>query len=500
MRKAIGTLAVFFIAVSTWGQQPSADSEADKLKAAAALFGPVEHDGPVACSDDKACSASAMPSVNNVIDMAFAQAGTQSGLPPNTEILKITNNQALLKNQAARPVSAAPTAPAQARVPAATVSTPPQAQNNASVPVNQPVAAVSPQQTPAQPKQPEQQVSPKPQAPSKQVKQFNPSEFRPNVRWEESHSTHFDIYTQKLPNGIGSANLALLFETSYQTLRRFIPWMMSGRVRVFVYQNENSYLENEPEARSWTRALAYPLRGEIAVYDVPGKIDELRAIFTHELTHIFTQQFFDNRPNATIQPPLWLDEGLAVLVEDQSYSGSNGGPWNNDYVTRSFVRDRQKQTGIFGSERMFNRPTQYRPPTYGNIAARGPDGNFGRMRRRGRPIRLMNFEDFIKEGSLDAAEKNKNTQNWYLQAYLMVRFLLNPGGGSSPTKRMQFERFTRLLAQGEQMRDPSSGYLVKDGLGKPVYQKYDLSQALGRTYWYSSVPAFEDAFWQWLNK
>ena len=112
----------------------------------------------------------------------------------------------------------------------------------------------------------------------------------------------------------------------------------------------------------------------------------------------------------------------------------------------------------------------------------------------------MNFEDFVKDNSLDRAEASQNTQNWYLQAYLMVRFLLNPSGSSSPTNRMQFERFTRLLAEGEAVRNPETGYLVKDANGKQVYKKYDLVQALSRTYWYNSMDSFEDAFWQWLRK
>ena len=87
--------------------------------------------------------------------------------------------------------------------------------------------------------------------------------------------------------------MAMAFETAYDTLRRFVPWMMSGRVRVFVYQDHNSYLRYEPEAKAWSRAIAYPTRGEIVVYDEPGKMQELKEVFAHELTHIFTQQFFD---------------------------------------------------------------------------------------------------------------------------------------------------------------------------------------------------------------
>lgn len=491
MRNTIGTLVVFIVAIFLWGQQPSVQTETDKLTAAASLFGPVIPDGVVPCSQDKGCSASQRSSnLNKIIDNAFEQ----SAAPMSAEMEQALKQMEQRQANAAQAAVKQPAGKGANRYlfPSSDNSAPQESapDKTAQKPQNEPVAQGE-QEVDAQPQEPAQ-TSQKPV----QAEKFNPNDFRPNVRWEESHSTHFDIYTQKVAGKIGSANLPMIFESSYQTLRRFIPWMMAGRVRVFVYQSEKSYLDNEPEAKSWTRALAYPFRGEIVVYDVPGKTQELKEVFTHELTHIFTQQFFDNRKNATIQPPLWLDEGLAVLVEDQAYTGSSGGPWNEDYLTHFFVRDRKTQNS-FSSGSMF-RQTSRRPPTYGSVG-RGPAG-FSEKRRRGRPIKLMNFEDFVKESSLDAAEAAKNTQNWYLQSYLMVRFLLNPGGGSSPSNRMQFERFTRLLAQGEALRSPETGYLVKDANGKQVYKKYGLEEALLRTYWYNSIGAFEDSFWQWLRK
>ena len=184
-------------------------------------------------------------------------------------------------------------------------------------------------------------------------KKFNPNAFRPGVTWVPSKSTHFDIYTQKSEGHIGSANMALTFETAYDTLRRFIPWMMSGRVRVFVYQDHDSYLRYEPEAKAWTRAIAYPTRGEIVVYDEAGHSQELKETFAHELTHIFTQQFFDKHKTGRIMTPTWLDEGLAVLVEDHMFTGKDGGPWNNDYRTLRFVRDPKTMPASFSSSKMF---------------------------------------------------------------------------------------------------------------------------------------------------
>ena len=313
-------------------------------------------------------------------------------------------------------------------------------------------------------------------------KKFNPNAYRPGVTWTLSKSTHFDIYTQKRSSGISSSNMSMTFESAYQTLRRFIPWMMSGRVRVFVYQDYQSYLRHEPNAKAWTRALAYPTRGEIVVYDEPGKTQELKEVFTHELTHIFTQQFFDSHKTGRIMTPTWLDEGLAVLMEDQAYNGSKGGPWNNDFKTLNFQRDPSTEVATFGSSSMFGSAKKLT------------------AKRAGKPLYFTPFAEFMEEGSLSAAEGRDKTQDWYFQAYTMVRFLLNPAGGASPSNRMQFEQFTRLLSQGEAVRNPSTGFLVKDSRGKTVYQPYSVEKALGRAYRYSTIANFEDNFWRWAGK
>ena len=317
-------------------------------------------------------------------------------------------------------------------------------------------------------------------------KKFNPNAFRPGVTWVASKSTHFDIYTEKRTSGVGSANMGMLFESSYQTLRRFIPWMMSGKVRVFVYQDHQSYLRHEPNAQAWTRALAYPTRGEIVVYDEPGKSQELKEVFTHELTHIFTQQFFDKHNTGRIMTPTWLDEGLAVYMEDHAYNGRQGGPWNHDFKTINFQRDPSQSAPSFSSKSMFG-------------SSGSSKSSFG-SKRKGPPLYFTPFEAFMQEGSLQSSEGRGKTQDWYFQAYTMVRFLLNPAGGTSPSNRMQFEQFTRLLAQGEALRDPSTGFLVKDSRGKTVYQPYSVEKALGRAYRYGTIANFEDNFWRWASR
>ena len=324
-------------------------------------------------------------------------------------------------------------------------------------------------------------------------KAFNPNAFRPGVEWIPSKSTHFDIYTQKPTGAGGSSNMALTFESAYNTLRRFIPWMMSGKVKVFVYQDHNSYLRYEPEAKAWTRAIAYPTRGEIVVYDEPGKTKELQEVFAHELTHIFTQQFFDKHHTGRIMTPTWLDEGLAVLVEDQMFAGrQSGGQWDQDYRTLRFERDPKTTVAAFGSKSMFG--SGFKAKSFMPVSQRRQG------KRQGKKIRLVSFEDFMQEGSLDVAEAKSDMQNWYLQAYLMVRFLLNPAGGSSPSNKMQFEQFTRLIAEGEAVRNPSTGFLVRDSRGKQVYEPYSVEKALGKAYRYGNASSFEDAFWHWLDK
>ncbi len=315
-------------------------------------------------------------------------------------------------------------------------------------------------------------------------KAFNPSAYRPGVTWLPSKSTHFDIYTQKRTEGIPSANMPMTFESAYQTLSRFIPWMMSGRVRVFVYQDRASYLRHEPNAIAWSRAVAYPTRGEVVVYDEPGKNQELKESFTHELTHIFTQQFFDSHKTGQLMTPLWLDEGLAVMMEDQAYNGAKGGPWANDLKTINFQRNPASTVGIgvpsssmFGSSNLMKKNSK----------------------KRGKTIVFDTFEDFMQDNSLQVADSKGKAQDWYLQAYAMVRFLFNPSGSSSPSNRMQFEQFTRLLSQGEPKRNPSTGFTVKDKNGKTIYEPYSVEKALGKAYRYNNIASFEDGFWRWAN-
>lgn len=324
-----------------------------------------------------------------------------------------------------------------------------------------------------------------PSAPAPSKRPFNPNDYRPGVQWQRSNSNHFVIYTQKRDGGIGSSNMSMAFETAYATLRRNIPWMMSDKVRVFVYQDHNNYLKYEPNAKAWSRALAYPTRGEIVVYDEPGKQQQLKEVFTHELTHIFTQKFFDKHHTGRLMTPAWLDEGLAVYMEDQAYNGLKGGPWTNDFKTLNFQRSKQTQPASFRSTNLFGSGAR----TFGTSNGR----------RRGKPVYFLPFDQFVEEGSLDVMDARGKAQDWYFQAYTMVRFLLNPAGGASPSNRMQFEQFTRLMAQGEQVRDPRSGFLMRDKNGKPVYELYSAEKALGRAFRYNSVDNFEDAFWRWAN-
>ena len=229
--------------------------------------------------------------------------------------------------------------------------------------------------------------------------------------------------------------------------------------------------------------MAYPTRGEIVVYDEPGKQRELQEVFTHELTHIFTQQFFDSHKTGRIMTPTWLDEGLAVFMEDQAAGGAKGGPWSNDLKTLNFQPNPSNVPPSFGSSTLFSLSFRSRL----------------KSKKEGNPVYFVAFEEFMEEDSLPGAEGRNQVQNWYFQAYAMVRFLLNPAGGSTPSNRMQFEQFTRLISQGEAKRDPSTGFLVKDSRGKTVYEPYSVEKALGRAFRYNSIANFEDNFWHWAG-
>ena len=140
--------------------------------------------------------------------------------------------------------------------------------------------------------------------------------------WHEIVSPHFRIFHEA---NWTPAGIVLELEKIHGMLRLdmsiFSPWMATEKAKIYIYANQKSYVEGEFKPPQWSRGLAIYEKRCIVIYD-DGNRESLRSVCSHELTHLFFESFFAETGR---MPPLWLNEGLAVMMEDRS-AGANG-PW-----------------------------------------------------------------------------------------------------------------------------------------------------------------------------
>ena len=305
-----------------------------------------------------------------------------------------------------------------------------------------------------------------------------------NVKWIDSSSRNFVIKVEPQTSGVMTPNLGMKFETVHQSLGKNIPWMMSGKAKVYVYQNRQSFLKNEPVASSWSGAFFSPSEDRIVMYDEPKNTSKMIEQFTHELTHLFVEEFF-NPPSEgyKLEPPVWLNEGLAVNMEDIA-SNSKGGVWASDLVVINILSDSEKKKLLSRLRSGQGLSAQEKRAAAANMVS-------------AKTVAFTKFSDFIKNSSYDIAEQKGDVENWYFQAYAMVRFLFRTKNSAYPDKRMQFEQFTKMLKTFEDKKD-AKGNVVRDASGRIVKKRISTEAALRKAYGFRDINDFENKFWKWL--
>jgi hypothetical protein len=208
--------------------------------------------------------------------------------------------------------------------------------------------------------------------------------------WRSKTSPHFEIYHESAwsPGAI-SLELERMFSTMRLTMAMFAPWMTTQKSRVYIYASQQTYLAGEFNPPRWSKGLAYPQRKTVVVYDT-GDMEKLRAVLAHELSHLYFEGYFAEKLS---YPPQWLNEGLAVYLEDLVVPG--GGPWSR--ALPHFGKDRRLPFG-----------------------------------------RLVSAE-------LDKLGGDAQITDWYLQSFAAVTMLYRP------SSRLQFKNFCDSLRDGEKL-------------------------------------------------
>ena len=309
-----------------------------------------------------------------------------------------------------------------------------------------------------------------------------------DIKWINSNVGNYTIKIEPHTDTLMTPNLALQFSNVSQMLRQNIPWMIPGKINVEVYQDKKSFLiHNRGLAEGWSGAFFDPDRNLIAMYDEPDRVTRMMKKFTHELTHLFVENTF-NPPNSKAprkEPPVWLNEGLAVNMEDIAKT-PHGGGWHHDLVL----------INIFSSGE--HKILQERKKS-GNALSDKEKQALRSFAVTDKIVFFQNFAAFMEPDSYDKAVANGKVNDWYLQAYAMVRFLFEPGNSAAPAKYMQFKQFMELLVKYSPKKD-KNGKLLLTADGKKIMARPTEEEALKTAYRYKNVTAFEEAFWDWLTK
>lgn len=144
--------------------------------------------------------------------------------------------------------------------------------------------------------------------------------LKPDINEEDFkqlRSTHFIIFYDRKVDEAYALKIKDTAERFYRiitgefNLVRDTPWLWEKRTKIFIAKDKEDYLDKFG-CSSWSAACV-DYRDRI-IYTYPD-YRGFKPVFIHELTHIIFRE-----SAGTKRLPLWLDEGMAVYVEDK-YAG-----------------------------------------------------------------------------------------------------------------------------------------------------------------------------------
>ncbi|HAT73223.1 MAG TPA: hypothetical protein DCS63_10455 [Elusimicrobia bacterium] len=208
--------------------------------------------------------------------------------------------------------------------------------------------------------------------------------------WQSKTSPHFEVLHQSAwsPGAI-SLEVEKMYSSMRMSMAMFAPWMVKERTKIYIYSSQDDYLRGEFKPPRWSKGLAYPARKIVVVYDT-GDIVKLKAVIAHELSHLYFEGYFAEKLK---YPPQWLNEGLAVYMEDLAFP--EGGPWGS--ALAYFPRERQAP-----------------------------------------------FPGFF-DLKIDQLDSDVRIADWYLQSFGTVMYLYRPH------TRLQFKGLCEALRSGEEL-------------------------------------------------
>ncbi len=152
----------------------------------------------------------------------------------------------------------------------------------------------------------------------------------PESAWSVDQTAHFSVHHENPGGSPADDNLVeRIYAGLHPALSTLVPWMTDKKVDVYLYETRESFLKGRFSPPPWSGGLMSDADGEkaLAVY---APLDEVVA--AHELTHLYFHSYFDEK---SVSPPAWLDEGLAVTMQDQALRPPD--PRDKGPILRGFI-------------------------------------------------------------------------------------------------------------------------------------------------------------------
>ena len=148
--------------------------------------------------------------------------------------------------------------------------------------------------------------------------------------WRETTSPHFLVKHEMpwAPPGF-VMNLERMHSRLRMDLGMFSPWMAKERIKLYLYKDSQSYLSGEFKPPSWSNGVALYELKTVAVPYNPDRKDLIRVI-SHETTHVLFEGYWHEA--GFNGPPSWLNEGLAMMEENDAPDYPERSPWFQSMV------------------------------------------------------------------------------------------------------------------------------------------------------------------------
>lgn len=143
-------------------------------------------------------------------------------------------------------------------------------------------------------------------------------------------TSHFRLYHESIFSPVGmTGRLEGIYARLSLELGDLASWTQTAKIKVFVYADAGSYVA-KTGIPAWSAAFADPKSREIHCYDS----EHLERILAHEMAHLFLTPYFLEK---NVMPPVWLNEGVAKMMEWQYGQGAETGRLNREIFAQGMA-------------------------------------------------------------------------------------------------------------------------------------------------------------------